>query len=149
MESLLAGRYQAVTETGCWLWEGSVGTNGYGAAFLKRKRLAVHRLAYSCWVGPIPEGMMICHKCDTRTCINPNHLYAGTALTNNRDTVARGRRVPIIGAGHKRAKLDEAKVKDIRRNISGLSQKDMASKYGVDKSVINEVVNYKIWKHVE
>ena len=67
----------------CWLWTGPVNRDGYGY----HSGLA-HRLAYRLEHGPIPSGLMVCHRCNVRLCVNPAHLYAGTALDNARDTVA-------------------------------------------------------------
>jgi hypothetical protein len=52
---------------------------------------AAHRLAYTEWVGSIPDGLLVCHKCDARHCINPKHLFLGTHLDNNRDASTKGR----------------------------------------------------------
>lgn len=76
----------------CWLWSGALNTNGYGVfGFAKKVHLA-HRWIYEQLKGKIPEGMMLCHKCDEPTCVNPNHMFIGTALDNARDAIAKGRR---------------------------------------------------------
>ena len=79
--------------SGCWLWEGALSKEGgYGAAWGKGKCIRAHRLSYLTFVGPIPEGLVIMHKCDTPSCVNPGHLRAGTASDNMRDSGAKGRR---------------------------------------------------------
>lgn len=83
-----------VTESGCWEWRGNRYPNGYGRySFAKWgvKLEYVHRLMYERYVGPIPEGLLIRHKCDNPPCSNPEHLDVGTVSDNSRDMVERGR----------------------------------------------------------
>jgi hypothetical protein len=81
----------------CWIWTGGFMTKKrYGKITLDaadgfRTELA-HRVSYAIHKGPIPKGAYICHTCDREWCQNPEHLYAGSALTNAQDAVARGRR---------------------------------------------------------
>ena len=70
--------------TGCWLWLGFISPDGYGT------RLA-HRRAWELARGPIPDGMLVCHRCDVRHCVNPDHLFLGTHLDNMRDMIRKGR----------------------------------------------------------
>lgn len=80
------------TEDGCWIWKGaSGGRQGYGSFSYKGKAYRAHRLAWSLENGPIPEGHFICHRCDNPPCVNPAHLFAGTALDNVRDMWEKGR----------------------------------------------------------
>ena len=76
---------------GCWLWLGEVHDSGYGRISLKGRMRFVHRVAYAAWVAPIPNGQRILHRCDQPTCVNPGHLYAGSAGDNFTDMVRRGR----------------------------------------------------------
>lgn len=78
--------------TGCVLWTGRINKYGYGVArdYDSRMRLA-HRLSWSQHNGPIPDGMLICHKCDTRACINPDHLFLGSHADNIHDMIRKGR----------------------------------------------------------
>lgn len=78
--------------TGCWLW--SMGMSGEGYGILRNESAEVekaHRFSYRTFVGDIPNGRLICHHCDTKLCVNPDHLYAGTPQDNVRDMVRRGR----------------------------------------------------------
>lgn len=77
--------------TGCWLWTGSVVTAGYGAISVFRKNTSAHRASYVAFVGEIPTGKLVRHKCDTKLCVNPEHLTLGTHSDNAYDRSERGR----------------------------------------------------------
>jgi len=79
------GRIEQVTETGCWIWMGPLNQHGYG---LKGGYLA-HRDSYAFHKGEIPNKAFICHTCHVRCCVNPDHLYAGDAVTNASDRMRR------------------------------------------------------------
>lgn len=77
----------------CWVWTGALNKDGYGIFSYCGKTIRAHRLSYLFAKGAIKKGLFICHKCDVRNCVNPSHLYEGTAKDNNRDTVKRGNHV--------------------------------------------------------
>lgn len=79
------------TEGGCWIWTGGKFRRGYGALWDGSKTWYAHRLSYELHKGPIPPGAVIMHACDTRSCVNPEHLVAGTQRDNIRDAVTKGR----------------------------------------------------------
>ena len=83
-----------VTESGCWEWNGRRNEYGYGLFNLKRRgyvNYRAHRAMYERFVGPIPDGMVIRHKCDNPPCVNPDHLEVGTDADNVQDMIKRGR----------------------------------------------------------
>jgi hypothetical protein len=93
-------RYVPEPNSGCWLWTGGCNESGYGmiceaqgrAGANNRPRRA-HRVSYEMHLGAIPDGMMVCHKCDVPSCVNPCHLFCGTGFDNARDMAAKGRQV--------------------------------------------------------
>lgn len=77
--------------TSCWLWTKSCGKKGYGQIWIVDTFVRVPRAAYEVFIGPIPEGLFVLHRCDNPPCFNPDHLFAGTQSENIRDCVAKGR----------------------------------------------------------
>lgn len=80
---------------GCWVWTRHFFDDGYGkfkGPGPDHKTLQAHRYAYELFVGPIPEGMLVCHKCDNPPCVRPDHLFIGTHIDNIKDCIAKGRR---------------------------------------------------------
>lgn len=130
----------------CWLWRGSVTTDGYGRYMYQKKGYSTHRLSWWLHHGELPPSMDVLHTCDNRLCINPAHLYLGTDVENARDCIARGRANKPKGEQHPRAKLNTAKVIAIR--ASNLPDKPLAKSYGVAPSLIYAVRARRIWRHV-
>ena len=132
-------------ETPCWIWSGKCYWDGYGRLSRKGKSLRAHRVAYETWVGPIPQGRLVRHKCDTRKCINPSHLETGTFSENMEDRRVRGG--TSNGESHYAATTDWTTVREIRRKYTGKrgEQTELAKEYGVSVAVIYKIVNHKGW----
>jgi len=81
----------------CWLFTGYLTPAGYGRFSIAGVQQQAHRVAYMFTHGPIPEGMVICHRCDVRHCVNPSHIFLGTHADNVADMDAKGRRQPARG----------------------------------------------------
>jgi len=75
----------------CWLWTGPLFRSGYGRASCGIKKRRAHRVAFETYIGPIPDGLQVLHRCDVPRCVNPAHLFLGTPADNARDMDAKGR----------------------------------------------------------
>lgn len=141
----------------CWEWTASKHQFGYGVIGLPqeaalqprpRRTLRATRVSWELANGPIPDGMYVCHKCDNRGCVNPNHLFLGLPRENTRDMVSKGR--GTHGERSKHAKLTWPAVREIRRAYASgeANSTQLAARYSVSPSVISEVINHKTWKEV-
>ena len=119
--------------------------NGYCVMTKKKKTVLIHRLLYHVFFQESIDGKIIRHTCDNPGCINPFHLKSGTHADNVQDRV--GRKRSAIGENHGRHKLTEVQVREIKHNI-GVSGKEYARRFGVDKMVIYRIRNGRYWKHV-
>lgn len=135
-------------ERGCWLFDGAKNYKGYGQLRIGTRALGVivsaHRASYFAFVGDIAPSMMVCHSCDRPNCVNPSHLYVGTALDNNRDRERRGRR-DVKGERHPNAKLTDRDVAVIRRG--GKADVQFARELGVDRALVRRVRLKTSWSH--
>lgn len=131
--------------SGCWIWLGEHRvSDGYGECWAFGKRERAHQASFREHGGIVPSGMVLRHTCDTRCCVNPDHLIVGTQADNYYDMVERGRRPQ--GSGHSNAKLTEDDVRYIR--TSSEPKRAMARKFGVSQMLIIRVIARKCWKHI-
>ena len=133
-----------VADSGCWLWKKHIVPSGYGAAWDDGKRVRAHRLSYEVFIGPIPDGAIIMHKCDVRHCVNPSHLRVGTQAQNIKDRDQKGRGVFPAGERHGNSKLKKGDVIAIRDSKE--SQTDVARRYGVSQSLVSRIKNEHLWR---
>ncbi len=77
--------------TGCWNWIAAKTHQGYGKIHVNGKTTGAHRVSYELYVGQIPDGMIICHKCDNTSCVNYSHFFLGTYSDNTQDAIKKGR----------------------------------------------------------
>lgn len=132
----------------CILFTGFLNPNGYGRRSLNNRSISAHRYAWIKAYGDIPTGMCVCHKCDVKACINPEHLFLGTHTDNMRDRTAKGR-CNQAGSTNSSSKLTESDIPRIRERISnGETNKAIAFDYGVTPGVIWFIRKGKTWTHV-
>lgn len=155
--------------SGCWLWIGPMNGLGYGwfSLFKFRKidtkrssSYRAHRVSWMFSRGPIPPGMCVLHRCDVRSCVNPDHLFLGTNADNAADRVRKGRsasgarhtsrlypdRVPR-GTRHGNAKLTDEDVRLIRRSLEPAAY--IAEKFGISSNSVYGIRRHHTWRHVE
>lgn len=141
-------------KTGCWLWTGCMYPNGYGdfRRVARGPHHLAHRRAYEVFVGPIPDGMKVCHHCDVRRCINPGHLFLGSQKDNIHDMMRKGRsrmlgspKGTTSGELNGQAKLTSAQVAQIRADYVRGNGRTLARKFGVSPATISLIVNGKHW----
>jgi len=144
----IENKVELVTESGCWIWMGTTTTRGYGQIESDTKKYYAHRASYQAFVGEIPEGMNVCHRCDNRFCVNPSHLFLGTQKDNLQDMKRKGR--STIGEKNARSKLTHAQVAMIKVLLKNKTQTDerLAEQFGVTRGAINLIKQGKRWNHV-
>lgn len=155
MRGTLADRFNAKWTpepfSGCWLWIGAVVGNGYGEIYHHHVKHCVHahRASWELHRGPIPEGLCVLHKCDTRLCVNPGHLFLGTHQDNVLDMYAKKRWKKIqntSGENNHRAQITEALARLIKR--SPLDSNELSRSLGISRFITYNIKKGKRWKHV-
>lgn len=150
IEARFWAKVAQATPSGCWIWTAARKENGYGVlgAVAGRRNAYAHRLSWEIHFGLIPKGLLVCHHCDNRPCVNPDHLFLGTQADNQADMVAKGR--SLRGTRHNMARLSEAAVREIRRlwEVGGLTQVEIGIRFGVNKGLVSAIVRGKTWRHL-
>lgn len=134
----------------CWEWLPPHDARGYGRFALGRGYVLAHRLSYTIANGPIPERLFVCHSCDNPPCVNPAHLFLGTAADNSHDRDAKGRQRTLRGEASPVSKLTEEQVREIRARyrLGGITLAALGRDYGLSVHPIWAIVNGKTWKAV-
>jgi len=136
-------RYTVNKETGCWEWQGTM-ANGYGVISVNNVLQLAHRVSYELFVDSIPSGALICHRCDNRPCVNPEHLYAGDYSDNMRDAQERGQ---YFRERARNVRLKQTTVDEIRELYStgSYTQKELAEKFGIAQAHVSRLVHFVQW----
>ena len=143
------------SEDDCWFWTGALSRKGYGWFKLdpQEEPISAHRAAWLLLVGPIPDGMFVCHHCDNRQCVNPDHLFIGTCADNIHDMWAKGRASQNgkKGEQHYNAKFTNEQVQEIRCHYQQGTESisSIARRYGVNQSCISKMIGRKSWNSVK
>lgn len=135
--------------SGCWFWMNAIAWNGYGVVNVGGRSTRAHRLSYEVFHNvKLPSSIDVCHLCDIRCCVNPEHLFAGSRSDNMSDCSKKGRiKLPgLKGEALPQSVLTESQVIEIRR--SAKSQRALGREYGVHKGTIAHIIHRKTWKHI-
>jgi len=136
--------WSKVTKTdNCWEWQAKRTPLGYGQFWsAAQKTELAHRAAWRITHGPIEPGKLVCHRCDNRACVRPDHLFLGTDLDNYHDAARKGRVAYRSGAKNGNAKLTLAQIADLRaRYVPGVTPlKDLAREFGITRSHVSHIV---------
>lgn len=128
----------------CWEWPAARNQKGYGMLFeyvgIEQKTRKAHRVAYELFVGPVPDGMFVCHRCDNPPCCNPAHLFLGTAQDNMDDAMAKQRRP------HLPRKLSAAQARAIRADPR--VARVIAAEFGLSVTTVYAIKTGKAWRHL-
>lgn len=138
--------WSRVEKTGeCWLWKGSLNPDGYGKITLpvneSNRTIAAHRLVWEMVKGEIPKGLLCCHSCDVRHCVNPSHIWLGTQKENIQDMVRKGR---------KPSKLKPKQVLEIYALLqeNTLTYREIGQRFGVGTTIVRDIGSGKKWSHL-
>lgn len=136
---------KASQSDGCWEWQGPPNKSGYGRIWAEGRRWLAHRRAFVLAKGPIPEGMCVCHACDNRLCVNPDHLWLGTNADNVADREAKGRRAAPVGETNPNARLTAADVALIRAERGHRIISRVARQFGVSRTQVKRIRDMEAW----
>lgn len=149
----------------CWLWQAGL-SSGYGKFAIYRKDISAHRFIYSMTYGDILPGLHVLHRCDVKRCVNPHHLWLGTAADNVHDAMQKGRFRPATSASRKAllaahpeyvrrgerasgAKVTTVQVLAIRRAYkNGQGPTRIAAELGMSRHIIVDIVYRRNWRHL-
>jgi len=155
LKDAIESRVEMIPGVSCWAWNGIYSTNGYGMFNRRKKMILAHRGSYEAFNGSIQKGMYVCHTCDNKWCVNPNHLFLGTPKDNMTDKVRKNRQSRgekhsasfrlspkyrssiVYGERHGRSKLSNDQRKQILElEAQGKKRKDIALMYNISTSLI-------------
>lgn len=143
---------RVITPDGCWEWDGARHPHGYGLIGIDGRMTRVHRVAHELFIGPIPEGLHVCHRCDNPPCFNPDHLFAGTRADNMRDMAAKGRQVfqkhperAVRGARNGRHRLTPDEVREMRALGGSMTNTALAKRFGVGRTQVRRILQKEQW----
>lgn len=132
----------------CWEWTGGKHRGLYGVLSVNGRQQRAHRFSYELHVGPIPDGLYVCHACDNPGCVNPAHLWLGTNEQNTADKTAKGRQARVRGIANPSAKLTADQVRAIRSDKSH-SRRELAAMYGLHYMTIGRILRRESYSEIQ
>ena len=142
--------------SGCWLWLKGGNDRGYGVLYTGGGgRVYAHRFSYALAHGHLPRKMLVCHKCDTPACVNPDHLFLGSQKENMRDCTRKGRSPWLNDFQYARgeecpqATLTEEDVRGILAMRGKATYREIADKFGTTKVNVKAIYAGRTWKHID
>ena len=151
MTGTIQERFEAkfTKSDGCWEWKAYKRRDSYGWFWFAGRIQLAHRVSYQLYVGEIPNGLCVCHRCDNPGCVNPAHLFLGTIADNMRDCNNKGRGTDTSGEKNGHSKLIEAQVIEIRvKYANGATQVNLAKEFGVAQTTISNIVCGCTWTRI-
>lgn len=137
-------KYEIDEETGCFNWTGDFFNGGYPRISIDKKGRLAHRFAYESFVAPLDSSLEICHNCNNKKCVNPDHLRQDTKSSNQID-------ISKI-KGRKNQKLSIIEVTEIKlalKNSYYGIQKDLSKKYNISQQTLNDIKQNRLWSHIK
>ena len=153
-DSVVARFWRKVKKTeGCWRWTGETNGKGYGRIVQERnhkaKNFLAHRVSWIIHYGSIPDGLCVCHKCDIRSCVNPDHLFLGTVKDNAQDMVRKNRNAVFLGERCGSSKCNDSQVIQMREEYAnGTIIAKIAKEYNLSFRATAKIVRGETWKHL-
>ncbi|CAH9013021.1 putative homing endonuclease [Vibrio phage 199E37-1] len=127
-----------VSDYGCWEWSLKIRPNGYARVTFLNDSWYAHRLSYFAFKGDIPFDSDVCHCCDNRKCVNPEHLFLGSRKDNMQDCVLKERQAKGERLPHSKL-LDDERLQVLDLILFGFTYSEIGSWYGVTRHAINHI----------
>lgn len=141
-----------ISRKDCWITD--LASKQYPTIRVNGNKKLLSRVMYEICNGEIPEGMLVCHKCDNPGCVNPSHLFLGTQQDNMTDMVSKGRSNKTKGfkrgSENSQSKLTEEQVIEIKSLLAegNLSQPKIANLFCISRSTVQAIKESKVWRHI-
>lgn len=141
--------YNPLPYTGCWIWDGRLEWNGYGRVWYEGRFEIAHRIVYRLTHNINIDDVFICHKCDERSCVNPDHMFIGNQKDNMQDRNEKSRQAK--GEKHGMHKLNRWEVFNIRKLLTetNMKQKEIAGMFGVTSMTISNIHKRHSWRWLD